>query len=114
MGPVALVFFGIPAAFALVDGGLKGILAIRTHHKASKRVDEVGDEGTAVPPTVDDLDDDLLYPVTFDAVVPGSVLKDLHRSEVWKDLVRGAKRAELDKQAGGIPSCEKCGRMPMN
>lgn len=113
MGPVALVFFGMPAALAFIDESLKGILMLRTIHRASKRVDEVG-EPTEAPRSVDEIDDDLLYPVSIDSLVPGSVIKKLHKCDVWKDMERGAEMAQQAKQVGEMPSCKDCGRMPMN
>lgn len=108
MGLPALVFIGIPAAFAAVDGGLRWILMIRDQHRAKKRVEETGEP--EIPNDAKDVDDDILYAVGIDVVAPGRVLKRLHESEVWKDIIRGVERAQLDKQVEEFPCCESCGR----
>lgn len=113
MGPVALVFLGVPSVLAAVDGGLKWIVQIRNQRRADKRVEEVG-EPTKPPATIHEVDDDMLFPIAIDALVPGHVIKKLGRSEIWREVERGADRAELDKKGGSFPSCKGCGRMHMN
>jgi hypothetical protein len=113
MGPVAIVFFVIPAALRVVDQGLKGLVWARDQHRADKRLEEVGEQ-KAPPTSLEELDDSALYPICIDAVVPGRVLKELNNTPIWQDVARGVERAQLDKQTGEVPICEACGRFAMN
>lgn len=113
MGPVVLVFFGIPTVLTVVDEGLKWFLHLRSIHRAKKRIDETGEQ-TEAPVGVDEVDDDMLYPVCIDALVSGSVIKELNRCDVWRDMVLGAELAQQLKKKGEFPSCESCGRFAMN
>ena len=112
MSPIALVFFGIPTTLAVIDEGLKGLLMLRDLRRAKKRIDEVGEETEA--PNINEVDDDMLYPVSFDSLLPGRVVKELNKSAIWQDMKRGAEMAQRAKQSGQAHCCSACGRFAMN
>lgn len=111
LAPAALLFIALPQAVTVVDEGLKWILALKDQRAAERRIEEVGE--AEAPTSTSKIDDDLLYPFSYDGVLTGAVLKKIISGQLGAELQGGAERAALDKQQGALLSCDSCGRICM-